>query len=97
MTPDKQEIVIETTTPKKHPCDLCGKGELGGESLHVGGYVNWAHRDCCKIGNKAIERYFRLITTHPNGTNILAEQLLKARGAKFFLHDLFTEKAKKSE
>jgi len=90
----KETIHIEELElPKTKICDLCGKeGKTHKEvQLHAGGYVIWAHPQCCEIGNKAIERFFKLIAYHQNGTNILAEQLLKARGAKFFLNDLFKD------
>jgi hypothetical protein len=87
----KQEIHLKVIKPRKHPCDLCGKGQLGDGCLRVGGYVTYAHDECCSIGDEAIRRFFQLIIYHPNGTNILAEELLKARGAKFELNDLFKQ------
>jgi hypothetical protein len=79
-----------TEQKKPKSCDLCG-GKEGRIELYAGGYVGHAHERCTEIGNQAIELFFKLIAFHPNGTNILAEQLLKARGAKFDLNDLFKE------
>ena len=86
---EKQVIEIEVAADTKtHPCDLCGKGSFTIRDLRLG-YVRYAHEECVRIGGKAITLYFQLITTHSNGTNILAEELLRARGAKFRLDDLF--------
>lgn len=83
--------IEETSASKTHVCDLCGKGSFALQDLRLG-YVRYAHESCLRIGSKAISLFFELIVTHTNGTNILAEELLKARGAKFDLNDLFKEK-----
>lgn len=73
---------------KPKPCELCGVDD-GKTEMCIGGFVNWAHPKCSKIGSKAIQLHLRRLAFMPNGLQYLAyeinkivDETMKERGFK---------------
>jgi hypothetical protein len=61
---------------KPKPCELCGVDD-GKTQMYVGGFVNWAHEKCSKIGCKAIRLHLRRLAFSPRGLEFLAHEIMQ--------------------
>ena len=73
MTVPKKETQAKI---KPRPCELCGVDD-GKTQMRVGGFANWSHDKCSRIGSKAIELYLRKFMIMPRGLEFLAGDIIR--------------------
>lgn len=60
----------------KKVCQLCGKSE-GKVEYYIGGFVADAHKECVKIGMKAIDFWIQKQLIMPSGLYWLSKEVIR--------------------
>jgi len=74
------ELKIKTKKVDKiYNCDICGKPVKFPDHMYVGGYLRFAHPECAKYAEAAIDRYLHWILLDHVGILQLSRDILETR------------------
>lgn len=71
-------IDLKTREFEPRNCDICGKPVKLPDEMWVGGYLQYAHKECAEYADKGVKRYLRWLTLSHVGLVQFAQDIIEA-------------------
>lgn len=75
-SPQRNNGAMTMIKEKAKACQLCGEIDASVD-MYIGGYVQYAHPECAKVGDKAIHQYLLSLHHRMFGIEVFVRDMLK--------------------